>query len=270
MANPQTENGYIKIANEIAEKLVSFRIPGELYQVLWVILRLTYGWNKKMQKISLSRFIEFTGMQKPNIARALSKMITRKIVIKNDNAKYGFNKNYDEWIPFIGHGVIKKDNGQSLSKRITSVIKNDNEPLSKRITPLPIIKDSIQKTCLKTGAPSAPKNQTLFNEIRNYWNSNAGNPSDPASIPQIVALTPWRVDKLKARLKEHAFVEHWKKAIDKAMSSAFCRGKNDRNWKVDFSWFIENSNNYLKVLEGKYDDKQKTKGKYAHMEDKYE
>jgi len=78
------------------------------------------------------------------------------------------------------------------------------------------------------------------------------------------------VEKLKARLKEPAFVEHWKKAIDKAMSSAFCRGKNDRGWKIDFSWFVENGNNYLKVLEGKYDDKQKPKGKYAHLEDKYE
>ena len=38
MANPQTENGYTKIANEIMEALAHIRIPGEAMQVLLVIL----------------------------------------------------------------------------------------------------------------------------------------------------------------------------------------------------------------------------------------
>ena len=47
MANPQKENGYTSIANDIVEALAGIRIPGEARQCLDVILRKTYGWNKK-------------------------------------------------------------------------------------------------------------------------------------------------------------------------------------------------------------------------------
>lgn len=50
MANPQCENGFTKIANELMEALAKIRIPGEARQVLDVIFRQTYGWNKKRIK----------------------------------------------------------------------------------------------------------------------------------------------------------------------------------------------------------------------------
>jgi hypothetical protein len=37
--------------------------------------------------------------------------------------------------------------------------------------------------------------------------------------------------------------------------SPFLTGK-EANWHADVTWFLENDNNYIKVLEGKY-DKQK-------------
>ena len=46
MANPQKENGYIMIANEIMEALAKYRIPGEQRQCLDVILRKTYGYDR--------------------------------------------------------------------------------------------------------------------------------------------------------------------------------------------------------------------------------
>jgi hypothetical protein len=58
-------------------------------------------------------------------------------------------------------------------------------------------------------------------------------------------------------LKEQAFVEGWREAIDKIASSPFCCGENDRGWRADVSWFLDNSDNYVKVLEGKYDGKKK-------------
>jgi len=48
MKSPQTENGYIKIANELWDALTGIRIPGEVRQVLDYIFRKTYGYNKKI------------------------------------------------------------------------------------------------------------------------------------------------------------------------------------------------------------------------------
>ena len=43
--------------------------------------------------------------------------------------------------------------------------------------------------------------------------------------------------------------------LRKINDSAFCNGKNDRGWMASFDWFIENGNNWLKVYEGKYDNR---------------
>jgi hypothetical protein len=63
------------------------------------------------------------------------------IIIKKDNNLYRFQKDFDCWKP-----LSKKI---TLSKKIITVIKKDNLPLSKKIMPLPIIKDIDIKTLIK-------------------------------------------------------------------------------------------------------------------------
>lgn len=130
MSNPQKENGYTPIANELVEALAGIRIPGEAMQCLWVILRKTYGWGKKDDLISLSQFCLLSKMRKPTVCRSLGKLSKMNlIVIQKDNdiaIKYRFNKDFQTWRP--------------LSKKIT-VIQKDNESLSKKST----TKETIQK-----------------------------------------------------------------------------------------------------------------------------
>lgn len=130
MANPQIKDGYIKIVNSISWAFEKIRISGEEYQCLWVILNMTYGWNKKTRPISLKQFTVRTGIKKPNIIRALQKLINKNlIVIKKDNKKtvsYGLNKNYETWKP-----LSKKI---TLSKKKKNVGKKDNTKCSNDLT----------------------------------------------------------------------------------------------------------------------------------------
>ena len=155
MANPQKENGYTAIANELFDVLISFRIPGELRQVFDAIIRKTYGYNKKEDSIANSQIIVATGLKKGNVSRSLKRLIKSKLVIKTDNFTTGhklkINKDYSEWISF----VIKTDNKKKLSKRkpklskrITKVIRSDNKKLSevRDTKDKTILKDNIQKT----------------------------------------------------------------------------------------------------------------------------
>ena len=146
--SPQLENGYLKIANELWDALIKYRLPGEQEQCLKVILRQTYGWNKKTNSIKLSDFVEATGINKQNVSRALKSLKNKNviIIIKEDNktdSTYGINKRFKTWEP-----LSKKI---TLSKKIKVVIKKDNEPLSKKIIPpiyknkKDIIKDKDQK-----------------------------------------------------------------------------------------------------------------------------
>lgn len=127
MANPQPDQ-FTKISNELLEAFAKTRISGEEMQLLWVILRQTYGFRKKNDEISLSQFCLRTGLKKPHICRALSKLVTKNIVIKNDNGfvpTYGIQKDYSRWEP-----LPKK---VTLSKKVKSVTKKDKKPLSKMV-----------------------------------------------------------------------------------------------------------------------------------------
>ncbi|MCK9601602.1 MAG: replication protein [Sphaerochaeta sp.] len=152
MANPQKEDGYTAIANEIMEALCRHRIPGEDRQVLDVIFRKTYGFNKIEDYISLSQFVEMTGMKKPNIIRSLKSLLSKRIIIiQMDNGfrkVYRINKDFDKWERYPNRSL--------LSKRIIGVIQKDNPALSKRIpTKDNVTKDTITKT--KAQAPVLPE-----------------------------------------------------------------------------------------------------------------
>ena len=121
MANPQKENGYVPIANEIIEALAKFRINGESWQVLLVVLRKTYGWNKKDDEISLTQFQQMTGLKRPNVVRSIKWLVSRKILhsIKEDTSyatKYKFNKNFETWKPSIA------DDTRGVSRKIPKVV----------------------------------------------------------------------------------------------------------------------------------------------------
>lgn len=126
MSSPQVENGYTRIANEIMDALVAYRVPGEQMQCCLYILRKTYGYNKKKDMISNSQFCDSTGLKKGNVSRAIKSLVEKKVVIKSDNTRvptYRFNKNYKQW------KVLSKK--QPVIKKATTVIKSDNKVLSK-------------------------------------------------------------------------------------------------------------------------------------------
>ena len=119
MASPQLENGYINIANELGEAFFKLQLSGNEWRILWVILRQTYGWHKKTDRISITQFQQRTELKRRHVARILKDLVDRYIITKNDTTfitTYGFNKDYSQW--------------QSLPK-MTHSVKNGNETVTK-------------------------------------------------------------------------------------------------------------------------------------------
>ena len=92
MANPQKENGFMPIANEIVEALVAYRITGEQMQCLLFILRKTYGFNKKWDAIPYSQFVAATGLKRQHVYRALKGLIDKKLVTKKGYLKRQYKR----------------------------------------------------------------------------------------------------------------------------------------------------------------------------------
>jgi phage replication O-like protein O len=129
VASPQKENGYTTIANELFEALARTRISGEARQVLDVIFRKTYGFNKKKDFVALSQFCECTGLTKQSASRALKKLIEMGIVDKKDKGSpvagnaYEIIKDYEKWKP-----LSKKI---TVDKKDKAVDKKDKESRQK-------------------------------------------------------------------------------------------------------------------------------------------
>ena len=104
MANPQKENGYTAIANELLDALGLVKLTDYEKTVVIHIWRKTYGFSKKEDWISNSQFVLATGINKGNISRTIKSLRNKGIVICRDNKYLRVNKNWEEW------KVICRDN----------------------------------------------------------------------------------------------------------------------------------------------------------------
>ena len=96
-------------------------------------------------------------------------------------------------------------------------------------------------------APSAPGG---CERLVATWNSNRGN------LPEVLKLTLNRQKKLIARVSQDGqFQSKLEAATKKAAATPFCNGTGAGGWMVTFDWLIENNTNYVKVLEGNYDNR---------------
>lgn len=73
------------------------------------------------------------------------------------------------------------------------------------------------------------------------------------NLPRVVRLTDKRRRAVRLIYGKGYTPEQLDEAFRKAQSSSFCTGQNDRHWKADFDWLL-NESNLVKVLEGKYDN----------------
>lgn len=124
MANPQRENGYTAIANEILEALGHIRIPGEARQVLDVIIRKTWGYQKKQDRIAISQLCAGTGLKKQTVHKAIGKLRAMNLVTQKGDDKgniLGFQKDFEKWVP-----LPKKVTVTQLGTAVTNMGSKSN------------------------------------------------------------------------------------------------------------------------------------------------
>ena len=108
------------------------------------------------------------------------------------------------------------------------------------------------------------KESINYQEIVNAYNETC------VSLPSIKKLSDKRKNKIKARLKSFS-IDDFNKLFKKVQESKFLTGDNDKGWRANFDWLIEESN-MLKVLEGYYEDrksKQSISEKYKQIDEAY-
>lgn len=129
------------IVNSILEKLARVKLTQCEFNIVFALIRKTYGWDKKADWISLSQFENMTGIKSHNCCKYLKGLVKKKVLIKK-NGEYGLNKEVSKWI--VSERIVLSE--QIVSKQITGTIQTDSLPLSKLIdTKETITKETIQK-----------------------------------------------------------------------------------------------------------------------------
>lgn len=118
MANPQKENGYTPIANELLEHLYKWYLSPNQWQVILCIARKTYGYSKKSDYITSSQIVVETGLCKSVVSRALDALTEANIIIRNGK-NIGIQKDWEQW--------------KKLAKRLTKVSHMANNKPEKKL-----------------------------------------------------------------------------------------------------------------------------------------
>jgi hypothetical protein len=75
-------------------------------------------------------------------------------------------------------------------------------------------------------------------------------------LAKVLKISPERRRHLKQRFINKDFMLKFEEVLKKIPKSKFLLGENDRKWVVSFDWLIANDTNYLKILEGKYEERK--------------
>ena len=131
MANPQPDQ-YTKLSNEILEAIMKSQFSKRQLNILFLIWRCSYGFNKKVARLKKSDF-RYVGIYPGDITKELNYLQETKVIFwDEENDLIAFNKNYDRWRISLSRAVV---NGQAdISKILKRQFKKFSKTLNKDIS----------------------------------------------------------------------------------------------------------------------------------------
>lgn len=146
-----TEDGFMRVANEITDSLLMADLTVRQLKVMLAIMRKTYGFNKPMDRLTNTQIAAMTGIHHTHVCAAKRQLIERKFLIA-DGVKIGVNKVVSQWISQDSLTLAKTAN-KTLAKSA-----NGYKPSQLNT------KDNIQKT-INTNTPLPPNARCFDLEV---------------------------------------------------------------------------------------------------------
>jgi phage replication O-like protein O len=192
--NPQKENGYTPIANELLEAILLYPFTARHLSIILCVCRMTYGYSKKSDALSGWQIANMTNIDRSHISRSLEELIKLNVIIKHPVGRYShgvvvyelsLNKHYDTWTTVAKTARVPKQ--PPLLNHGITVAETATEPLPKQPT----------HKAIKT-------TKAIYVEILDYLNEKAGKKFRPVKA---------NLDFIKARLNEYS-VDDLKLVVD--------------------------------------------------------
>lgn len=103
MANPQLEDGFTRIANELLEVTYRYKFNASQLAIIMCVWRFTFGFQRKRHTIAVSFISEATGIHKKQVQREINTLFSNNVLLIEKEAtnktarEIKINKNYMEW-----------------------------------------------------------------------------------------------------------------------------------------------------------------------------
>ena len=189
LKTPQVEDGFTRIANELLEALPGQPLSGQEFRVILFIIRKTYGYHKKYDRIALSQFQKALKISKVRCYQVIKSLISKNIITVYENIdgctrKLGINKSYLNW-----KGVYKNIDGKKgIEKHIPTVKVLRNKGSMKTYT----TKETITKEKIKKGNSRFIK--PSISEISEYCHTRKNN-INPEAFFDFYESKGWKIGK---------------------------------------------------------------------------
>lgn len=250
----ELEDGYTRLANALYDELIGADLTKNQSKVAHAICRKTYGFGKKMDRISDSQLSQLTRLPRQKVNKAKNELIAMKVIVR-DGHQIGPNKNIAEWqiegchysgdnvTGLVTNSVTKTVTGLSPKQSHTKeTIQNKKEN-----TPLPPEGE-------QAGHISKPAkrkaNRIDYEAYLNAYNEEVGE-----LLPHAVALNDNRKRKLQKLIPQLKTpnVEGWRAYVKAFVQQAkpFYFGKNDTGWSADIDYLLRDKT-LLGVREAKF------------------
>ena len=170
MADDKRES-YTKLFNPILDALIKKGFSGREYQVIFFVIRSTYGWNKKKFAMSKSFIAEGTGIDRRNVGAVVKRLVDKNVLIdygidsKTRCKIYGLNKKYSQWDGMcVKNEGVENDDICALNSA-SDIVENDDDMCVENDAQNRHIKRHIKKEKEK----KCSQNSLFFNPETETW-----------------------------------------------------------------------------------------------------
>ena len=152
MASPQKENGYTSISNELLEQIYRRRFSASQLKILLLVIRFTYGFNRKTAALSNTFIAAGTGMHEITVSKEVGTLLRDNVLKLHKKPTFhksrviGINKDYESW-----QNHLELAEALRVSGNCDRVSETGETGLADTLTK----KDNLRKTNIKKEKESA-------------------------------------------------------------------------------------------------------------------
>ncbi len=240
MSSPQLENGFTRISNELLEGL-SYQLANGLSglegAIVLLVIRWSYGYGVKEAVIKPSKIAKTLGKELWLISKYLKRLVEKGVIIRREGSVIGLNKDYESWL-------LKDIESGEVVQEANVVLQDNNEDK---------VVDNNVVDGVKAGGERA--SGEIIDAIVGYYKKYC------PKMPRVMSIFVGdRIERVKDLVREFKDLGVIEEGFKKAGASKFLNGEGNGGWRANFDWIIK-IENFYKILEGFYDDVEKSEYK---------